>query len=118
MIVLNKKINRHDLKILEPHMFFEDMVKGVVDIELKLLALNAELHADIEQFLLEKGSLQKNLWGINLYFDDEEIEFDSLINIPRNRDYGYPRGGREVKDPDIRKKIEQVVEKWIDMKNG
>jgi len=91
---------------------FGDMVKGVVDVERGLLALDADLHADLEALLLEDGSVQKNLWGINLYPDEDEdfIEFDSLINI-------RPMAGnrsRGVEDPDIQEKIVEVVEKWTE----
>jgi len=91
---------------------FGDMVKGVVDVERGLLALDADLHADLEALLLEDGSAQKNLWGINLYPDEDEdfIEFDSLINI-------RPMAGnrsRGVEDPDIQEKIVEVVEKWTE----
>lgn len=91
---------------------FSDMVKGVVDIERNLLAIDAELHSDLEALLLDNGSRQENLWGINLYPDEEGedfIEFDSLINIrplQGNR-------GRGVSDPEIQKKIRDVVNKWI-----
>lgn len=64
---------------------FGNMVKAVVDIDREILAVDAELHADLEALLLENGSTQKNLWGINLYPElyrgDEFIEFDSMINI-------------------------------------
>ena len=46
--------------------YFGDMVKGVVDFERNLLALDAERHSDLESMLLKDGSLQENLWGINL----------------------------------------------------
>ena len=60
------------------------MCKAVVDIERNVCAVDAELHADLESLLLENGSLQENLWGVNLYplkqkFDF--IEYTSLINI-------------------------------------
>ena len=91
---------------------FGDMVKGVVDVERGLLALDADLHADLEALLLEDGSAQKDLWGINLYPDEDEdfIEFDSLINI-------RPMAGnrsRGVEDPDIQERIVEVVEKWTE----
>jgi len=63
---------------------FGDMVKVVVDIEKKIMAVGGELHADGEAILLSSGSNQENLWGINLYLqkkDEEFIEFDSLINL-------------------------------------
>ena len=111
MIILQEPISRDTLTaMLENH--FSDMVKGVVDVERELLALDADLHADLEALLLEDGSAQKDLWGINLYPDEDEdfIEFDSLINI-------RPMAGnrsRGVEDPDIQEKIVEVVEKWTE----
>ena len=46
---------------------FGDMVKAVVDVEKGIMAIGGELHADEEQFLLDLGSLQQNIWGINIY---------------------------------------------------
>ena len=64
---------------------------------------------------MQQGSNQRFLYGINIYYDSGDIEFDSLINPPRNREAGYPRVGRYVADPIARKKIEGVVEKWIEL---
>lgn len=95
-------------------MFFndEEMVKAVADIDEGILAINAELHSDLEQLLLDNGSSQSSLYGFNIYFD-KEIEYDSLINPPRNREAGFPREGRGVADPKARQAIEEIVEKWI-----
>lgn len=112
MHILKEAIGRDDLNDMIGE-YFDDMIKGVADVERELLAINAELHADLEAMLLEDGSKQENLWGINLYpeIDDIEdfLEFDSLINIrPRqgNRSWG-------VEDEKIREKIRNVVEKWV-----
>ncbi len=43
------------------------MVKAVVDVERELIAVDAELHSDLESLLLEDGSKQKDLCGIKLY---------------------------------------------------
>lgn len=110
MKVLDRAIERADLR--KSDVVFDDMmVKAVVDVEKQLLALDAEMHADLEQFLLEQGSEQEDLWGINLYIDDEDelIEFDSMINV-------RPRQGnrsRSVEDPERQKKITEVVNRWI-----
>ncbi|MCD7818614.1 MAG: DUF5674 family protein [Lachnospiraceae bacterium] len=112
MVVLNKKITIDELMHIETEAFFDDMVKCVVDIRKELIAVNAELHADLEAYLLTNGSAQSDLYGINI-LDDGEIEFDSLINPPRNREAGYPRAGRYVADPNARAKIEEVVNKWV-----
>src|SRR6266404_2793241 len=85
------------------------LVKGVVNLKKRLLVLDAEMHADEEQFLLEKDSKQEDLWGINLYpakfGSDDFIEFDSMINI-RPRQNNMSRG---VEDEAIRKEITVLV---------
>ena len=115
MQILDRIINKEDLIHLEQEEFFEDMMKCVVDIDKELIAVNAELHSDLEELLLENGSEQKYLYGINILYDDWEIEYDSMINPPRNREAGFPRVGRYVADPIAREKIEQVVRKWIEL---
>ncbi len=114
MKILDEAITLETLKQIEDHLYFADMdmIKAVVDIEQLIIAVNAELHSDLEQLLLEKGSNQKFLYGINIYYDGE-IEYDSMINPPRNREAGYPRAGRGVADPNARQQIEEAVNKWI-----
>ena len=86
-------------------MMYGNLVKAVVDLDKKVLVVDVEMHVDAEQFLLEKGSIQNDLWGINLYpskFNtDEFIEFDSMINI-RPRQHNMSRG---VDDENLRKQI-------------
>lgn len=94
------------------NVFEGPMVKGVVDIKRELLAIDAEMHADLEQVLLENGSVQDDLWGINLWYEDEGddfVEFDSMINV-RPRQKNYTRG---VEDKATREAILAAVEKWI-----
>jgi hypothetical protein len=92
---------------------FGDMVKGVVDINKGLLVLDAELHVDIEQYLLEQGSQQRDLWGINLYpalhGADDFVEFDSMINIrPRQNNRS-----RDVEDESVRLGIRALINRKI-----
>ncbi len=111
MKILEKIITTDELKELA-NKTFGDLVKAVVDVEKALVAIDAEMHSDIEALLLENGSTQENLWGINFYpdiEDDDFIEFDSMINL-------RPRQGnrtRDVDSPETRKKIIDVVNKWI-----
>jgi Protein of unknown function (DUF5674) len=85
------------------------LVKANVDIAKKLLVVDMEMHADGESYLLENGSLQNDLWGINLHPDkfgfDDFVEFDSMINIrPRQNN-----PSRDVMDEKIRKQIREIV---------
>ena len=113
MIILSTPIARQDLASIEPVMYFDDWIKCVADIDKGLIAVNASMHFELEQLLLDNGSAQESLYGFNIWFDPFEIEYDSLINAPRNRAAGYPRDGRGVADPVARKKIEELVEKWL-----
>lgn len=83
IVIITSKISRQELKKIAEKRF-GDVVKAVVDLDKKIMAIGGELHADEEAVLLENGSLQINLWGINLYPDlktEQWIEFDSMINI-------------------------------------
>lgn len=91
---------------------FGDLVKAVVDVERGALALDAELHSDLEALLLEDGSRQGDLWGINLYPElpeDDWIEFDSLINLRPSRG----NRSRGVEDEAIRARIVHIVSQRI-----
>jgi hypothetical protein len=60
------------------------MVKVVVDLEKKVIVVDAEMHSDEEGLLLETGSKKADLWGINIYPQKKGtafIEFDSMINL-------------------------------------
>ena len=88
---------------------FGVMIKAVVDLKKRIMALGGELHADEEQLLLNQGSDQADLWGVNLYpakFGSEEfIQFDSMINI-------RPSAGnlsRNIEDEETRGQIGSVI---------
>ena len=92
---------------------FSNLVKAVVDVKKSSMVVDGELHSDEEALLIEKGSSQDDLWGINLYpelGDDEWIEFDSLINI-RPSQQNRSRG---VDNPETRKKITEIVNKLVE----
>jgi len=81
--IIEKFITINELRTIAKEGF-GDMVKAVVDLEKKIMAVGGELHADEEAQLLDRGSKQSNLWGFNIYVDqprDSWIEFDSMINI-------------------------------------
>lgn len=91
---------------------FGKLVKGVVDIEKEIMVVDASMHADEEKLLLENGSKQEDLWGINLYPELDEkdwIEFDSMINLrPGQANYS-----RSVEDEEIKKRITEIVHNLI-----
>ena len=111
MRILEKPVTIRELKSIAENSF-GDLVKAVVDVDRELIALDAELHSDLEALLLDNGSSQKNLWGINFYPDlpeDDFVEFDAMINM-RPSQKNMSRG---VDDEKIRRKIIAVANKWV-----
>ncbi len=114
--LIKDKISIAELKKVAEERF-GDMVKAVVDLELGIMAIGAEMHSDEEGYLLERGSKQDNLWGINIYPDnsgEDFVEFDSMINI-RPRQNNRSRG---VEDPDIQTRIREVVNNLVNYDTG
>jgi hypothetical protein len=113
MEFIDTKISKAELAEIAKERF-GDMVKAVVDIELGIMVVGGELHADEEAMLLEQGSKQENLWGINIYTDKpvgERIEFDSMINIrPRQNNRS-----RDVLDQAVREKIKIIVNNLVEI---
>ena len=108
MQIIENIITVKEIKEMASKMF-GNMVKAVVKEEEGITAINAGLHADEEALLIEKGSNNSNLWGINLYPDlygtESFIEFDSMINL-------RPIQGnktRYVDDIKIREKIIAII---------
>lgn len=112
MKIIEKKITIKELEAMAQEIFV-NLVKAVVDIEKEIMAINGELHADEEALLIEQGSKQQNLWGINIYPElkdsDNFIEFDSMINLRPSQN----NRSRGVEDIGIQKKIRQIVNKLI-----
>lgn len=92
---------------------FGDLVKAVVDTESCTMAIGGAMHADEEAVLIDLGSRQRELWGINLYPEQfggsDWIEFDSMINV-------RPAQGnrsRDVEDPETRRRIVDIVARLV-----
>ncbi|HSL72114.1 MAG TPA: DUF5674 family protein [Longimicrobiales bacterium] len=109
--LIRQRIPRAELVELARRQF-GDMVKAVVDVQREIMAIGGELHSDEEAVLLDDGSKQAHLWGINLYPEEagpDWIEFDSMINV-------RPAQGnrsRTVEDAELQKTIRRVVHSLV-----
>lgn len=107
IVVVEERIDPRELARLVA-LFFEDMVKYVVDVEGGVAAVGGDLHADAEAILLDRGSRQENLWGANYYpgrGEAECIEYTSLINI-------RPSQGNKsmvIEDAEIRQRVAELT---------
>lgn len=108
MQLIKDTISIKELKQMSEKMF-GGLVKAVVDIEQEIMVVDAGLHADEEYFLLENGSQQEHLWGINLFPDKFGAEgfvvFDSMINLRPS----WGNKSRGVDDPRIQEKIKKII---------
>lgn len=107
ILVLDRRIDPAELARLV-RLHFGDMVKYVVDVRERLVAVGGELHADAEQLLLARGSRQPDLWGANYYPGRGRegcIEFSALINIRP------AQGNRsmEIQDPAVRAAVREIT---------
>ncbi len=111
MKILDKTMALDELKKMASAKF-GDLVKVVVDVEREIVALDGELHSDLEALLLQDGSQQQDLWGVNLYPEqpgDAFVEFDSMINLRPSQG----NRSRGVDDINIQGKIRKIVDKRI-----
>lgn len=111
MQIVEEKISIKELKDMSSKMF-GNLVKAVVDVKKGVFVVDAELHSDEEAYLLQLGSKQENLWGINIYPElvgDERIEFDSMINLRPSQN----NNSRGVDNKDVQEKILDIVNSKI-----
>ena len=109
--IITSTISRKELKDMA-QLWHGQLVKSVIDVERKIMAVGGEMHADEEQVLLQDGSKQENLWGLNIYPDKDiknRIEFDSMINVRP----GQHNMSRSVEDEKLQKKILSIVDQMI-----
>ncbi len=111
IIIVKNSISLTEVKNLAEESY-GDMVKAVIDLNLEVLAIGGEMHADAEQLLLENGSRQDDLWGFNIYPNDtgdKMLEYVSFINIrPKLNNRSQEIASAEIKD-----RIKSLVDKII-----
>jgi hypothetical protein len=111
MIIIESPVPLQDLALMA-QTGFGNLIKAVVDVQRQIMAVDGELHADEEALLLEQGSRQADLWGINIYPDlpeGDRIEFDSMINIRPS----HGNRSRGVDDPTVRDTIVRIVDSLV-----
>jgi len=109
--IVRDGVSRAELIALSQQQF-GDLVKAVVDVERRIMVVGGELHSDEEALLLDDGSVQTDLWGINLYPEatgSDWIEYDSMVNVRPSQG----NRSRGVDDPKIREVILAIVESLV-----
>lgn len=84
---------------------FDVYIKTVIDIQKKICSAGCNRHFESEQILLQKGSIQKDIWGGGIDLEAKIIDFNSFINI-RPLDNNT---SNEIQNEDIRKTYEELT---------
>jgi hypothetical protein len=88
---------------------YEDIVKAVVDLEKKLIAVEADWHSELLTLLIdEEGSNSDDVWGLNLKHD-KTIHYTSLINIKPHT----TQRSTDIEDEELQSKMKAVVDLWL-----
>jgi len=97
------------LQVQEMLEVYPILIKIVVDVRRRLLVGGGEMHADCVALLLAEGSEQDDLWGANWYPTEQQIEFESLINI-------RPRLGNRssiIQSEDVRRQVAAITRELL-----
>ena len=94
--------------------YFDDMVKFCLDRKRRVMALDREMHIEMEHELYDDGSDYKDIFGGDILTDANEIQiiWEAHPNIERNRDLGIG-AGRELTDQAIIEELTEIVREWI-----
>ena len=106
--ILQEKATPQQIAELLESFNDQRMIKIVVDIKRKILAGGSGMHFECEQLLLKEGSSQEDLWGANWFPDEQEIEFESLINAR-----GLINRSIVLQDPELRQAVEDITREYL-----
>ena len=110
-MVLSNSIDLEELWKNHNH-YYDDMVKFCIDKKRGIVAIDADMHIDLENELYDDGSDTKDIFGGNIMKNPVEVVWESHPNIDRNRELGIGKG-RELTDQQIIDELFEILKKWI-----
>lgn len=114
-MVLKDKINKETM-INEYHHYAEDIIKFCIDRKRRKVALDREMHIEMEHELYDDGSDYSDIFGGNIVIEDDDvidIEWEAHPNIERNRMLGIG-AGRELTDKNTVNELTLILRDWIE----
>lgn len=111
-MIIHEKTELSFFQGLEP-VYFDDMVKIVIDRRRKLVAAHAEMHSDLGIELYDDGSEEEDLFGANIMYDDHSIVWTSTLNVIQNRRLQTGTRGRIITDEIIISELTEIINQWI-----
>ena len=114
-MIIKQKID-HEKMLSEHNHFAEDIIKFCIDRKRRVVAIDREMHIDMEHELYDDGSDYSDIFGGNLVIEDGEvvdIEWEAHPNIERNRQL-HIGAGRELTDEYLIQELTDILNEWID----
>ncbi len=103
IIIKSTPYTKEEIKKLR--QVFDTYIKTVIDVEKKICSAGCDRHFESEQILLERGSIQSDIWGGGIDIETKEIDCNSFINIRPNDN----NTTNEILDQDLRRKYEDLT---------
>jgi len=107
MELIDKPLSAQEISGLRKE--FGDYIKLTVDVEKKILVAGCKLHADGERLLLDKGSVQGDIWGGGIDLVNMAVDTMAVLNIRPSLD----NDSMDILDSVLRRKFLSVVESFF-----
>ncbi len=95
-MIIKEPISLNDIWTDHNH-YYDDMVKFCLDRKRRVVAIDADMHSDLENELYDDGSDDRDIYGGNIMKDPIEVIWEAHPNIARNQELGIGKG-RELTD--------------------
>lgn len=112
-VVLKEHID-NDRLLAEYNHFAEDIIKFCVDRKRRVVAIDREMHIEMEHELYDDGSDYKDIFGGDILTEEEglHVVWEAHPNIERNHELAIG-AGRELTDPAIIDELMGILREWI-----
>ena len=108
-VLIKNKINLSDLQKAKED--YGDYVKITLDVDLELLTIGGQWHADGEKLLINNGSKQENIWGGGINLVNNQVETFALINLRPKQN----NNSQEILDPETRERFIKIVKEKFNL---
>ena len=110
-MVLDEPIMLEDLKSISKN-WYPDRIKFCVDRKRKRVAVDGEVHIDMEYELIDDGSDIEDVFGGDILLEPVSVLWESHSNIERNRILGTGTG-RKLEDQKTIDELFEILKYWI-----
>ncbi len=112
-MVLKDRITLNELVEKYNH-WYPDRVKFCIDRKRKIIAIDREMHIEMEHELYDDGSEYTDIFGGDILTEENglKILWEAHPNIERNRELQIG-AGRPLVDEGIITELTEIIQQWI-----